>query len=313
MSAQQVAQVDKLLSNVSNGLFLDEGYICEKLMPVIEVPETTGLMGKYGNGHLRIESSLMGGRMAAKRVEPITRTTDTYKLNHHGLEGIVTEEDYKNVSLPFKAEEDETRGVTSLLLQFKEYTLASALANTAVMTKNTTLSGQAQFSDFQNSSPLGVSQDAAASIKQYSGMVPNTVIMSWEVLNKLKYHPEILSNLGFAANRAGILSVQDIARALDVQRVEIAMSTYNSAKEGQADVLAPIWGKHMIFAYLPASAAPYQKSLGYYLRLQGVGSRRVSKYNLNNPVGAKAILVDDYFQYMIADANCGYLVKNVIA
>jgi hypothetical protein len=41
-------------------------------------------------------------------VEAITRSTDSFSIEGHGLEGMVSADDYRNVQLPFKAEEDET-------------------------------------------------------------------------------------------------------------------------------------------------------------------------------------------------------------
>jgi len=315
MPAQQTAIVDKLLTTVSNGLFQDDSaYICERLFPTLEVAQTTGKLGKYGNNHLRIESSLMGGRGAAKRVEPITRDSDSYSLNHHGLEGLVTEEDMVNVEQPFDAESDEVKGLTSLMMSFKEYTMAASLTSTSVIsTNNDTLAGSEQFNNYETSDPLGVAKAAKEGIYNATGMIANTLVLPWKVYNTLQYHPQILSQLGFAANRAGLLSPEEIARAFGMQRVLVPSAVYNSVKEGQTDSLSAIWGKDMLFAHIPSSAAPYQKSLGYYVRLRGVGSRRVYKYPMNNPPNSKGILVDEYFQFLVADQKCGYLVKAAIA
>lgn len=312
--AQMVSIQDKLLSNVSNGLFpKDFNYLCESLLPAIEVVEYSGKLAKYGNSHLRIEHDLMGGRAQARRVEPIVRTTSNYQLEHHGLEGIVTRADYANVIDPYDAEKDETLGVTSVILTGKEYALATSLRNTAIITQNDTLSGTDQWNDYANSNPLNVIRDGRADIKSTSGMVANTMVCPWEVANVLRYHPQILSQLGFAQNRAGALSDSDLAMAFGVKKFLVADAVYNSAKEGQTDSLASIWGKDVILAYIPDSAMAYQKSLGYYVREKGVGSRKVFKYDLNNPSGAKGILVEDNYQYLLSDVTCAYLAKSVIA
>lgn len=305
--------VNKLLTNVSNGLFQkDFNYLCEDLFPVLEVKESSGLLGKYGNAHLRIEHSLMGGRAAARRVEPITKSTTTYNLEDHGLEGFVSQRDYQNSELPYDAEKDETEGVTTMILVGKEYAVASALSSSSNLTQYTTLSGTDQLNDWANSDPLDLASDAAATIKSGSGTRMNTLITSWEVMNKLQYHPQILGQLGFAYARPGGLSYDDVAKALGVQKIKVGDAPYNSAKQGQTDVLAPIWGKHMIFAYIPDRAAPYQKSLGYYVRQKGVGSRKVMKESSFNPPGTKILVMDNY-QYLLSDVTCAYLVVNAIA
>lgn len=313
MGAQMKSVVDMLLTNVSNGLFEEEGYICEKVFPTIEVDQLTGKLAKYGTRHLAIEHSLMGGRGEARRVQPITRSQSTYSLEPHGLEGMVTPTDRANVLKPYDAEKDETLGVTNLILQGKEYALANSLGSTSIMTLNTTLAGTSQWSDYAGSSPLEDAKTAMAAVKAASGVVPNSIILSWEVKNVLKYHPQILDQLGFKYNQAGLIGEVELARAFDVQKVYVAKATYESAKEGQSSSLAPIWGKNMVFAYLPESAKPYQKSLGYYLRMRGVGSRKVYKYAINNPADSTGIQVQDWYQYFLSDVNCGYLVKSCIA
>lgn len=308
----QKAIVDKLLTEVSSA-YVPEGYISESIFPSIDVVQNSGKLAKYSNSHLRILNTIMGGRGEARRVETITRSQDTYYLEKHGLEGVVTPEDYDNVEKPYDAEKDEMMGLTTALWLGKEKSVADTLGDTAILTQNTTLAGVTQFSDYTNSDPLAVAKTAVAAVKNSCGVRPNTVIMGWQVLNVLKYHPGILEALGFKDNRAGLLSREDIARALDVQRIMIGEAMYNSANEGAADALTDIWGKNMVFAVLPDKAAPYQKSLGYYIRKKGVGSRKVYKSDIENPPESTRLVVVDYYDYLLADVNAGYLVKNAVA
>ena len=121
--SQMKAQVDKLLSNVSNA-YVPEGLIAEKVLPPIEVAQDSGILGYYGKDHLRLENSITGGRGRARKVEAITRKVDkTYLIQPHELQGEVTESDYRNVELPFDAEKDETLGLTTLIAIEKEYLL----------------------------------------------------------------------------------------------------------------------------------------------------------------------------------------------
>ncbi len=310
--SQVKAILDKLLSNVSSA-YIPTGYIAESVLPFIGSVQSTGKLGKYGASHLRIESSLKAGRGAYKRVESITRSTTDYSIVGHGLEGLVTKDDYRNVSLPFKAEEDETLGVTTMLWLEKEKSLADTLADSSVMTQYTTLTGTNQYNDFLNSDPISDFSTARTAVRTGCGQLANTGIMDWAVFNKLRYHPGILDALGFKQNRPGGLSEDELASAMGVQRILIAGSSYNSAKENQADVLAPVWGKHIIFAVLPPVAMPYQVSLGYIVGYEGQTPRKVTKQPNFNPPDSTSILVEDEYQMLISNANAGYLIKNAIA
>lgn len=312
--AQLKALVDKLLTNVSNGPFPgDEDFIAERCFPELPVVQMSGLLGKYGTNFLRIEHDMMGGRGEARRVESITRSTATYLLEKHGLSGLVTPDDMANVEAPYDAEKDEVLGLTTLIRLSKEKALADTLTSSTVMTQYSALTGSAQFSDYANSDPLSKAKNAAATVYTATGKIVNTLITSWPVINTLQYHPAILESLGYKENRPGILTWDEIAKAFNVKRILVGASVYESAKEGQTSSLAALWGKHMVLAHIPEKAMPYQKSLGYYVKKAGEATRAVYKSPVNNPPGSKEIIVQDYYQFLIADALCGYLYKDVIA
>jgi hypothetical protein len=310
--SQLKAQIDKLLTNVSSGYF-PKGYISESIFPFIGVVQKTGKLGKYGNQHLRIESSYIGGRGAYRRVEPIVRQDTSYSIEGHGLEGLVTKDDYRNVELPFEAEQDEVMGLVSQLWLEKEYLLASTLSSTAVVTQNQTLSGTSQFSDYDNSSPIDIFKTARAAVRTGCGIAPDTVFMDWATKNVLRYHPQLLDMLGFKYDRPGGLDDSELAKALDVKKVLIADVTYNSSNEGQSDSLASVWGKHLWFAVCPDSAQVRQVSAGYRIGFKGSQPRKVYKYAVNNPPESNAILCEDEYDFLISNAGAIYLIKDAIA
>lgn len=310
--AQNRAIIDKLLTNVSS-MHVPQGYISEQLFPFIGVTQKTGKLAKYGHSHLRIETSITGGRGAYRRVEPITRSNVGYEVEGHGLEGIVTKDDYRNVEKPYDAEQDEMLGLTSQLWVEKEKVLADALADTAVLTQNTTLSGTSQLSDYDNSDPLSVFKTARAAVRTGCGQKPDTAWMDYDLQQVLKFHPQLLDFLGFKQNRPGGLDDSELAKALDVKRVLVADVTYNSANEGQADVLASAWGKHVWFGVLPQKAQVRQVSAGYRVGYTGGVPRKVYKYAINNPPESTGILVEDEYDFLLSNVGALYLIKNASA
>lgn len=310
--SQQKAQVDKLLTNVSNA-YVPEGLIAEKILPPLPVAQDSGIIGGYGKSHLRIENSLVGGRGKARVVQPIVRKTDnTYLIEKHELQGVVTEDDYRNVELPFNAEKDEVLGITTIIALEKERSLASALQSTAVLTQNTTLAGTSKFSDYQNSDPVTVFKNAQAALLNGCGKFGDSAVIPALVFNALKYHPQILAQLGYSANRAGTLKEAEIAEVIGVKKLWVPDAAYNTAKEGQTDVMAQVWGNSISLFVAPDSAAKYQTSLGYYMSRAGVPSRRVKKWNVDDSFGDTGILVGDYYQFRLTDVTAGYLIKDAI-
>ena len=311
--AQTSAIVDKLLTNVSNKL-TGQKYISEMILPPITVKQHSGKLASYGNDHLRILQNVrMGGRGEAPRIEPSTRSSSTYQIEPHGLEMIITKADFDNVEQPYDAREDATEELTELLWVAKERALASALGSTSILTQNTTLSGTSQFSDRDNSDPLTVFINARKAVRDGCGYAPNKAIMDWGVAQVLKYHPQLLDFLGFKDNRPGGLTMQELAKALEVKEVLVGEAIYNSAKLGQSDSLAPVWDKNVVFAYCAERAGKKQKSLGYEIRPTGRGPRQVFRSPVNNPPQSESIIVVDDYDHLLSDVSCAYLVKDAIA
>lgn len=310
--SQIKAQIDKFLTMASKG-YQPQGFIADQVLPEVMVKQKSGKLAGYGNNHLRIVNTAIAGRGVAPRFESMVRSSDSYFVESHGLEGMVTPDDYRNVEEPYDAEKDETMGLVTVLKLSREKALADNLGNTSVLSRNTTLSGTSQFNDYVNSDPLGKIKVAQESVYDGCGVAPDTAIMSWKVANTLSYHPGILEALGFTMNRAGTLKEQEIASAMKVERILVGAPKYNSASLGQSDSLTDVWGKNIVMAVLPRSAQKWQTSLGYTVRLIGEAAFATSKWEMNNPRGATGILVTDHYDDLLSNVNAAYLIKNAIA
>ncbi len=312
MSTQLRAIVDKLLTGVASG-YVPKKYLSEMILPVVTSKETTGKLGKYGTSHLRILNTVKGGKGKFRQVDSIVRDTTGFEIEGHGLSDLVTKEDYRNVIDPFKAEEDVVLALQTLLWLEKEKALADQLGNTAVLTQNVTLAGNQQYNDYLNSDPIADFSTARAAVYDGCGEVPNAMILSWDVWNKLRFHPQILDNLGFKENRPGGLKEQELAAAAGVEKVMIGEAKYESAQEGQTSSLASVWGKNIVFAVIPERPQVMQVSLGYTVRHEGEAPRKVYKEAKFNPPGATEILVEDSYDQLFSNVNAAYLIKSAIA
>ncbi len=311
--SQMKAVVDKLLTGISSAL-VPQGFLCEQILPEITSPQYSGLLGKYGTGHLRIENSVKGGRGKYRQIETRVYSTTGFVIEGHGLEGMVTKEDYANVVDPFDAERDETMGLSTSLWLEKEKALADTLTSTSIITQNTTLVGTAQFNDYANSDPLGVINAGLNAILDNSGTDENmTLIMDKRVKRILRFHPQLLDQLGFKWDRPGGLKDNEFAEAFGVDQVLFGSARYETAKEGQTSSLAAVWGKDIVLAICPPKAAILQKSAGYLVRPTGGQPRKTYKESNFNPPGSTSILVEDEYDMLISDVTCAYVIKAATA
>ena len=312
MSAQLQAQISKPLTDVSLQT-VSQGLIADEVLPEKKTKQYSGIIGAYGQEHLRNEDDEGGGRGGYKRVDSVDYDlTKTFLIKNRGLEDIVTEEDRANYEEIFDAESDKVVALTQKVSISKELRCASKLTSTAYLTNNVTLSGTSQFSDLNNSDPLGVIATAHAVGVNKKGMQFNTAIIPNLVKLTLKRHPQILAELGYSPNRAGYISDSELADIFQVQKIIWAGGIYNSAKKGQANSISQIWGSNIVLYHRAPSAAEKQLCLGYLMRPMSAPKRQVYKYAINNPPNATGIIVKEGYDFAIADADSGYLIKSVI-
>ncbi len=309
--SQQVALVDQLLTGISNKI-TPVGFVAELVLPMVEVVQTTGLIGSYGTSHMRIVNTVTGGKNKYPTVETGAESTQAYNLALHGLSDIVTKDTIDNKPGPFDAVIDTTGELTTLLQLAKEKGLADSLTSSAIITSGTTLSGTSQYNDYTNSDPLVNFNTARTTVRNLVGVNPDTVIMSLEVVDMLSYHPKILE-VGFKYTRRGELTLEELAKVMKVKRILVAEAMYETAKQGQTSSLAQVWGKHIVFAVAPTSAARRQVSLGYRFQKKAKTTRKVYKNTMTNPVNAIEILVDDQYDQLLSMTDAAYLITDAIA
>ena len=310
--SQNTALIDKFLTNASN-MLLPAGYISEMILPAVPVQQTTGKIANYGDGHLRIVNTVHVGEGGYARVESITRDSDTYSIENHGLQGTITDEDFRNVEKPYDARIDETLALTTHLWLGKEKALADTLQDPTIITQGATLTGNAQYNkrDHADSNPIEDMQTARDTVLDSIGVSINTAIMSKKVFNALRFHAQLL-NTGYVQNRKGQLTGEELAAVLEVDNIFVGEAIFNSAKQGQTAVIAQVWGKDLIYARIGPPALR-QKVLGWEIRKAGTTPRAVVRKSNFTPVGSEEIAVTDNYDQLILNANAAYLLQDVIA
>lgn len=309
------AREDRLLSGVSRRHSV-EGLVANQVLTSVNVKKSTGLIGKYGNEHLRIVNSLVGGMTQYPQITVDTKSSDRYVLEKHGLSTVISEEELDNEEQPFDAQSDATMDVTERLLLGREYALSSVLTSTSVLTNNTTLSGTSQYNDYTNSTPLEDFQAARASIYAKTGkdtrMKGGFCLLPWDVENALSYHPDLLDLYKYTGSMGSGLTLEQLKQALKVDRIIFAWSQYDSSKEGQTANIVPTWGKNIIFGFAPRTGTKRTTSLGFNVTKKSQSHRTfVSK--IDDPPNAQKILVDINYDDLITDVGAGYLIKDAVA
>ena len=302
------SRLDTVLTKVSLK-YKPEGFIANMLLTPLTVGKWTGLIGSYGTAHLQLVNSRVFDRGEYRTVPTVDRNiTTNYNVGNHGLKDLVTERDIEEVEEPFMARNDVTEGLRNLLITEKEYAVASLLRNLATYPTGSkkTLSGNSQWSDFENSDPISDIKDAKQVVWDKAKRKPNFMILPYDVSLNLKFHPKLTGIYGQSGTYTNI-DMEQIRRVFGIQNMLIPEAAYVNSN----GVETAFWGKDVIIGYADTRAMREQRTFGYRIMKSGHESRVFSR-EASDAINTEKILSDMAYQYMITNANCGYLIQNAI-
>lgn len=303
-------RVDKQVSSVLQA-YTNSDFIASGILPAVPVAEESGKVAALENSHLRTYDSRRAlYDESDHRMEFKVSNTDSYQVEYYDLSVYVPDRLQQQLQTPFDARRDAGISALQALMLERENALATAFTSTAVLTNNVTLSGTDQFSDFTNSTPEDVFEDARTAVHAAIGREANAVYMSRAVFNTLKRHPFFLG----LVKGVSVLSPDGLMTLLkdyfEVKYVFIGKSIKVTSNEGQTETKSVVWGNDVVFFYRPESPSLYEPSLGYQFTLSGDNVRAVSRRHSND----KGDIIEAQWAYQdkILDTNCAYLIKSAI-
>lgn len=298
--------VDPVLSDVSVQ-YSNESYVAEVLMPVVPVKKQQGIYYIYDKANFRRNNTDRAAGSKANEVE-YGMSTSNFFCQDHALKEKVAWEVMDQADAALDPEIDATESVTQMLLVDKEIALATLMANTAVITQNTTLSGTSQWSDYSNSNPISDIRTAIKVVQKAIGRRPNTLVLSQTTYDTLIDHPDVVERIKYTIG-AGVVDADILARLFKIKNVVIASALYNTATEGQADSLDYIWGKHAWVCYINEGKRLKEPTFGYTFTYK---NRSVKKWDDEDAEARYIRAHDNYVQSLVAAAAV-YLIKNAVA
>lgn len=292
--------------------YTNPDFLAEQILPVLQVTEESGKLAGLGNEHLRVYTSKRSlNDEGQHRMEFTYTSDDSYAIDYYDLEIYAAQRLQDQVQAPFDVRRDAGIVLRQALMLEREVALATALASTSIVSNNTTLSGTAQWNDFNNSDPAAVIETGRDSVQSKIGKEANSMIIQRGVLNKLKYHPLITNYFKGIATISQSMVISAIKELFELENVYVAKPIYISSKEGQTETKASVWGKHVVLFYKPSSPSLFEPSFGYQIKKIGT-DMRLSYRRSENDTG-DMIKLETAYQDKILDANCAYLIKNAIA
>lgn len=284
-------------------------YMAQRIAPQVLLNKRTGQHFKFDKSNLRRHDAKRTGRSKTNEVDWNLSKVDVGPLQERSLKSFIEKDEFSHAEDPYEPRTWHAQVVKEGLLIDLEKEVADELADTTVLTNNTTLSGTDQWNDYDNSTPFDDIQTAIDSVVKNYLRRPNAVWMSYDVFSKLKHHPDLLDRVKWS--NTGIITEDILATLFDVEMVEVGAQSYNTAALGQSASLSQIWGKHFWTGFVnqnpDADSTP-----GAYHVLRQRDAQETDNWTENDPKG-EYVRTTDYYDTHLVAAEGIYLVKNAVA
>lgn len=176
-----------------------------------------------------------------------------FRTSEKGLEAKVDDRYLKLYSNLFDYEASLVRMNQEGILRKKEYDIAAKVFNTTQFTAH---NASVAWSTAASAAPKTDIQAGKTAMRAL-GVVPNALIIPYQGLLWLQNMTAVINavtNIFSDPQKTGMIEVSHLEAYLEVPRIIVAGSQYNSAKRGQSASVAEIWGSR--YAMLCRIASP---------------------------------------------------------
>jgi hypothetical protein len=300
---KQVRVVDPVLTTVVQGYKPPE-FVGDKILPIVLTDKMGGLIRRFGPDDFKLYDTRRAMRAKSKRIEP--REGDTVKLALHEESLEITIDINERSEAPNQAQLEARRSRIAMnnILTRKEKDQADVVLdpNNYAPGHVLDLAGNAMWSDYTNSDPIGDIEDAKSTVRKKIGKRPNTMLLGATTFDTLKEHPKLIERIKYAVK--GVLTVDLMKELFGIQDIIVGESLYADDK----DVLHDIWPNIAVLAYVPPENERGEEtpSFGYTFRKKG--HPQSGMYKEGNKLDV--IEVWDIYDPMVLGPSAGFLIRN---
>ena len=305
-----VQVVDQVLTQVARG-YKNQEYVGMALFPVANVGLRGGRIIEFGKESFRLYETARapGSRVA---IAQFGYTGKPYALTDHSISGLVPVEHLQDASQSPGIDLASgavlfARDIILKRLEVDQATIARTPAQYANSNK-VTLSGTSQWSDYSGTSdPIRDIDDYKDSVRSTCGMMPNTILLSAQVMKRVKNHPKVLERIKYTGRDSATPEI--LSALLGIDNVVVGNSIWQDANGNMQD----IWGKDVVLAY--TNTAPIANlgapSYGYTYRLNNYPISEQGYYD--GDLRSWKYPTSDSVAPVMVGADAGFLITNAVA
>lgn len=287
--------------------------IADDLLPRVPVAGRTFTWYHHAqNERMTIPQTLVGRKARPNEVE-FTATEQPGQVYDYGLDSVIPNDDVATAPAGYDPVGNAVQGLTELIQLDREVRVANKVFDPATYgaANKDQLTGT-EYWDDPDSNPVEYILDILA----VPALRPNVAVFSRKVADRLRQHPKVVAAANAGGGNAaagGIASMEALKVMFDLEDIYIGDSFVNTAKPGQAAVLAKAWGNHAAFIHRNRLAGSGQQLMTFGFTAQW-GSRVAG--TMNEPVtglrGSLRARVGESVNELISAPDLGYFVEDAI-
>jgi len=294
-----------------------------KVLPTVPVMSERYSWSSYPIEEAFTVPELQVGRKSSPGQIEFTSEENEGRVRHYGIDDVIPITDIDEAKharetrrSKYNPESAAVEGLTRIILLGREIRAASLVQDSENYdtSRRITLKGKDQFSDFENSDPFGVLNEAMTKPLIYRA---NTVVMGQAVWETIKRHPRLLKAAKGGNSQEGAISRAQFAELMEIapENLLIGVTMVNKARKGQAVDLTRVWGNFISMFYIsPVKAAPDDNTLTWGFTAEyetrQTGLIPAPEVGLK---GGMRIRVGEMVEEVVCGKSLGCLIQNVIA
>lgn len=316
-SALSTQRPDLAASLEEFDLAMDQkGFIGPDVFPVVDVSAQSGNFGKIPIEQLLQTRNTARAPGSGYARSSFTFQPATFSCQEHGAEEPIDDREAEMYREYFDAELVSTARAYDAVLRNAEIRLAAAVFNATTWTSFTTAVGD-EWDDAAAADPRANVKAAKIAVFNQCGLWPNALIINQLVFENLCDVAEIIDRLKYSGHtdpKPGNITKQAMAQALGIQKLIVAGSPKNTAAEGQAVSISPIWSnEYAMICRVADTQDPREPCIGRTFHWSKDGSQpegRVETYR-EEKIRGDVVRVRHDVAEVVLYVEAGHLLSNI--
>lgn len=219
-----------------------QGYIGLQLMPIYKTPEKSSTFMVIPKEQLLSIQDTARASGGAYGRDDFEYERGKYATSEHGWETPIddSERNLFEREAPGMADQIATQRAWDIILRGQEKRIAGKVFNAGNFTAHPVGN---EWSKAALGTPITDVKDAKAAFRRQCGMDPDAMALGNTAFENLRNNAQIVDRIKytFPGIQIADMNASQLAQALGVPQVLVGKGVYNSAKKGQAAVIADIW------------------------------------------------------------------------